>query len=287
MKHVLPHLAFIDRVLTGHDRYGIPALALLALGYGAQGLTDAMESSASKKQQDKLTKQQLAAEKARGDQSTALQESLANPFRHQAAQATTASALDRLERGSYTPARLSLPSNPYAKYVPQVNGGFSYEKSPELVAAAHNLKGDVLAGHTAPTMTDPMNFGRTATLRLDANGNPIGATTGGAAGDPNAHAPSELVASYDRRGPIQGVFGGPGRLQNAVSGRAPTANSDFSVSDARDAIARAFTYYQGRQASPQEIDALLASQGLKPGDRYVGEGGLLSVLSTIAGNNRA
>jgi hypothetical protein len=262
----------------------LPLLALLALG-GASDAVGALESSAGRKQQEKLTKEQIAADRERSAQSTALQESLANPFRHQAAQASTAGALDRMERASYTPARLSLPSNPYAKYMPQVSGGFSYEKSPELIAAAHNLKGDVLAGHTAPTMTNPMNYGRTAALRLDANGNPMGPTSGGAAGDPNAHPVTELVSSYDRRGKVKGVMGGPGLLQNAVSGRAATAQTDFTVADARDAIARAFTYYQGRQASPQEIDAVLAGQGLKPGDRYVGQGGLLNVLSVIAGNN--
>lgn len=260
MKQVMPHQAFIDRVLTGQDRYGIPLLALLALGQGAQGVAGALESASGRKQAEKMSAAQIAADKARSDQSTGLQESLANPFRHQAAQASTASALDRLERGTYSRPSVSLPNNPYAKYVPQVSGGFSYEKSPELINSARNLKTDVMAGRTAPTMTDPLNYGRTATLSLDANGNPAPGTTNG-------------VQAF--RPPVDKFL---------TSSYTPTDSGarDYTIADARSAVSKAITTYQGRAATPQEVDQILGSQGWKPGDRWVGQGGLLSVLQVIA-----
>jgi hypothetical protein len=252
----------------------IPLLAWLAMGAG-QGVLGELDNNANRNQQDKLTAAQIAAQKQARDQATALQESLANPFRHQAAQISTASALDETANGRYTPVHLAAPSG-MEKYMPQMSGGYSYEKSPAIINAATAAERDVLAGHTAPTMTDPMNYGRTAVLSLDANGNPTNAGGGGSgmAGNPNAKSITDLTASYDHR-PV-------GRF----SGKAGSARTDLAVDDARNALARAFTYYQGRQASPQEIDQLLKSQGWKPGDRWVGQAGLNSVLSTITTPSR-
>lgn len=252
----------------------IPLLAWLAMGAG-QGVLSELDANASRKQQDKLTAAQLAADKARSQQSTGLQESLANPFRQQAAQISTASALDETANGRYTPVHVAVAPG-MQKYVPQISGGYSYEKSPAITNAASAAERDVLAGHTAPTMTDPMNYGRTAALSLDANGNPVGPGAGsGMAGNPNAKSVSDLLASYDHR-PV-----------GMLSGKAGSAKTDLAVEDARNAISRAFTYYQGRPASPQEIEALLQSQGWKPGDRWVGQAGLNSVLSTLTTPGRA
>lgn len=238
----------------------IPLLALLALGQGAQGAAGALDAISGRKQQEKLSKASIAADKARGDQSTALQESMASPFRHQAAQGATAAALDRMERGTYAPTKLSMPNNSYAKYIPQRTGGFSYEKSPELISAARNLKTDVLSGRTAPTMTDPLNYGRTGTLALDAQGNPAPGTANG-------------VAPF--RPPVD---------QFLTSSYTPTdeGHRDYTIADARSAVSKAIQVYQGRAASPQEVEQILASQGWKPGDRWVGQSGLSSVLSYIA-----
>lgn len=256
----------------------IPLLAWLAMGAG-QNLLGQLDANATRDQQNKMTDKELAASKAARDQSTALQESLANPFRGQASQIATASALDRTARGSYTPVHMTPPPG-MEKYVPQMSGGYSYDKSPALTNAAAAAEKDVLAGHTAPTMTDPMNYGRTAALSLDENGNPTGPAAGGMAGNANARPLSALTESYGRRGQTPGLFGGAGLLQNA--GRASTAKTDFAVNDARDAITRAISYYQGRAASPQEVEQILKSQGWKPGDRWVGEAGLNGVLSQIA-----
>jgi hypothetical protein len=93
-------------------------------------------------------------------------ESMANPFRGQNAQAQSLANLDELERGVYTPARLDVSGSPYASYVPQMSGGYSYTKSPELMASAGALKTNVMAGNTAPTMTNAANYGQTGVMDL-------------------------------------------------------------------------------------------------------------------------
>lgn len=283
-------------------------LALLALAGAAEGIGGILESRANRKNQEQLTEQELKAREAEDLRRVAAAESLANPFRHQAAQGATAAALDRQERSTYKPVQVT-PASAYAKYVPQVSGGFSYEKSPELVAASGALKRDVLAGHTAPTMTDPANYGKTAALNLDASGNPKGPTTGPVASGADRQTPADFM-SYDRRGgsgsagkqmaagALTGAatgmnFGGPigagvgagiGLLAGAVNKHAATAPKDFAVDDAREAIGRAIQYFQGRRATPQEIEQILVGQGWQAGDRWVGEGGLRSVLTAIAGD---
>lgn len=285
-------------------------LAWLGLAAGAaEGVGGVLSRRADRQSQEKLTAQEIAARAALNRENIAAAESMADPFRHQLSQGRAINSLDRMERASYTPVR-ATPTGPYAKYVPQVSGGFSYEKSPELMASAGALKRDVMSGRTAPTMTNPMNYGRTATLSLDPSGAP------GPAPRPDAAATrplSDFIASYDRRGggsgggAVRGAAGGAlsgasvgsivpgvgtavgagvgalvGGLKGLFSRKAKTAGSDFAVEDARTAIDQAISYYQGRRATPQEVEQYLRRQGWEPGDRWVGEGGLLSVLSLIA-----
>jgi hypothetical protein len=101
----------------------------------------------------------------RARQQTAERESELDPFRQQMDQAGDVASLDRLERASYTPHRYTMSPRGAAPQI-ESTGGYDYTKSPELVAAAAALKNDVLSGHTAPTMTDPKNFGKTAVLNL-------------------------------------------------------------------------------------------------------------------------
>lgn len=94
-------------------------------------------------------------------------ESTLDPFRQQMSQGKDIGQLDRLERASYSPVRLSMPAgSPYARNMPRTSGGYSYEKSPELIASAGALKNDVMAGHGAPTMTNPANYGKTSAMDL-------------------------------------------------------------------------------------------------------------------------
>ena len=76
---------------------------------------------------------------------------MADPFRQQMSQAHAIGKLDRMERGRYTPVKLGAAPG-YASYVPDMSGGYSYEKSPEFVSSAAALKRNVMGGNTAPTM---------------------------------------------------------------------------------------------------------------------------------------
>lgn len=288
---------------------GIPLWAWLAMG-GGQAVLGQLDANANRNQQTQLTDKEIAAQVAARQQATAVAEEGMNPFRQQAQQVGTAAGLDQLARGKYTPVQMSVPGK-MAKYVPQFSGGYSYDKSPALINAANAAETDVLAGHTAPTMTNPANYGKTAALTLDANGNPTGPSRPGAGG--GAPSLSDLEASYTRRnqgsvgvtkGAMAGFstaagvapFTGPaapfvlagGAIAGAIAGaahkHASSAMTDFKVDDARDAITKAITYYQGRQPAQGEVDAILKGQGWKPGDHWVGEAGLTSVLRNIAGS---
>lgn len=290
-------------------------MALLGLSYGADALSKVLGNRSDRKAAEKLAKEQLAAAKARGDQDVAAQESRADPFRHQMSQGSAVSKLDRMERASYTPTRIT-PTGPYAQYVPQApTGGFSYEKSPELINTARALKTDVMAGRTAPTMTNPANYGRTGAVSLDASGNPTAAPSTRPAYGPDGPKPvQDFIASYERRGGgtggLKGAAGGAmagagaasivpgvgtavgagvgalvGAIRGAVNKRASTAPQDFTVQDATAAIDQAISYYQGRKATPQEIQQILEGQGWQPGDRWVGEGGLMAVLTALSRAN--
>lgn len=124
------------------------------------------------KQQDRQTQldlqhNALEASQAANTQSLAQRESELDPFRHQMDQAADIGKLDRLERASYKPVSVSMPAgSPYAKYMPQTSGGYSYEKSPELIASASTLKKNVMAGNGAPSMTNPDNYGKTGAVDI-------------------------------------------------------------------------------------------------------------------------
>lgn len=75
-----------------------------------------------------------------------------------------------------------------------------------------------------------------------------------------------------------------GGIMGAVNKHAVSAPTDLSVQDARQAIAQAYQQANGRPPDPGYVEQALAGQGLKPGDRYVGQQGLGSVLQSIQGN---
>lgn len=142
----------------------IPLAAAIALKYGVPAVGSFLSTGFGRKRQDKQA--ELDRELAR--QSLGLQESGMNPFRHQVDQARSLSSLDRLARSRYTPVQMQA-TGPYASHVPEMSGGYSYEKSPELVSDALRLQQDVRAGRVAPTQTNPLNLGQTGVLNL-ANG---------------------------------------------------------------------------------------------------------------------
>lgn len=78
-----------------------------------------------------------------------------------------------------------------------------------------------------------------------------------------------------------------GGIKGAFSREAESAKTDYSVNDARSALTEAFRTYNGHDPKPGEVDEMLRGQGLKPGDRYVGSGGLNSVINSLRSNAQA
>jgi hypothetical protein len=78
-----------------------------------------------------------------------------------------------------------------------------------------------------------------------------------------------------------GIGGAIGGLKGMFSNRADSAPSDFELADAQDAIRNAYRMYLGREASEAEVMDQIRGQGWEPGDRYVGQSGLTSVLRAI------
>jgi len=156
-QHVLAiAVALVYRVLwpeAGDVSAGIAPLViplLMAIAGGAGATSSAISSSKANKSQQQMSREQIAAEKEMQAREIALKESELNPFRQQLAQAGSIQSLDRLERGAYKPVTLQ-GGGPYAQYKPQMSGGYSYEKSPELIASAGALKKDVMSGNRAPS----------------------------------------------------------------------------------------------------------------------------------------
>ena len=58
--------------------------------------------------------------------------------------------------------------------------------------------------------------------------------------------------------------------------------TDFTTGGAADALRRGYEQALGRTPGDYEIESQLAGQGLKPGDRFVGQGGLQAILNSLA-----
>lgn len=154
--------------LTKGDYAGVgvnAAGSLLSSYFGAKNANE--QAGLTRQAALDLQHNDLAASTAKDTQSLAGRESELDPFRNQMSQAKDIGQLDRLERASYAPVKLGMPSgSPYAKYMPQTSGGYSYEKSPELMASASALKKNVMGGNTAPSMTNPDNYGKTGAMDI-------------------------------------------------------------------------------------------------------------------------
>jgi hypothetical protein len=75
-----------------------------------------------------------------------------------------------------------------------------------------------------------------------------------------------------------------GAIKGAFDRKAESAKTDYSVEDARTAIGSAYKEFNGRDAEASEIDTMIRGQGWKPGDRFVGSGGMNSVIGNLRSN---
>lgn len=245
-----------------------PVTALLAAGSGlAGGIAGAISNANNAKRTAQAQREAIQAQQQNATQNIAADESKLDPFRQQVSQAHDLFDLDRMERATYSPVHLAAAPG-YESYVPQMSGGSSYTKSPELIAAAAALKRNILGGNVAPTMTDPTNYGKTAALNLlaIASANKDPGQVSGAVGAPrNTAAYTEGVQTREAGG----------------LGTADTRSTDVSVQQAQQILDKAIRSELGRAPNPGEIDAMLKAQGLKPGDRWVGNAGLSGLINTL------
>lgn len=251
-----------------------PYLTAADIGGGAlTALLSSISAANERKRNEQMTREGIQANRESDIRDLASKESTLDPFRQQMMQAGDISKLDRIERGSYSPVHMT-PSGPYASYVPQMSGGFNYSKSPELIQSAAALKRNVMGGNTAPTMTDPTNYGKTAALDLvriaSDRADPASVNASG--------APPRSVGAYTE-GVQTRTAGGLGASE--------TRSTDVTVQQAQQILDRAFRSELGRAPQPGEINQLLASQGLKPGDRWVGSGGLNGILNSLRSQAQA
>ena len=84
-----------------------------------------------------------------------------------------------------------------------------------------------------------------------------------------------------------GVGAVVGGIRGAFTKHADSAPTDYLEADARDAIGKTYQERLGRAASESELNDQLRGQGWQSGDRYVGAGGLESVLSAVRGSQEA
>ena len=132
----------------------IAAAIIGAAGMGASSAASSISAGKAAKKQNQLNERELA-----------LRESELDPFRHQLNQAGALSDLDMLELANLSPVSVQAPPG-MESFMPQFSGGFSYSPSPELRAAAGELKNSVLAGQTAPAMNTPSSYGRTGAIPI-------------------------------------------------------------------------------------------------------------------------
>ena len=93
-------------------------------------------------------------------------------------------------------------------------------------------------------------------------------------------------------GQYGGVYGAAaGAAIGAIAGRATrkaaTQPTDLAVEDARLVLANVIQNELGHEPTRKEIDDILRGQGWKPGDRWVGEQNLLTVIGAIHSNAKA
>jgi hypothetical protein len=70
-------------------------------------------------------------------------------------------------------------------------------------------------------------------------------------------------------------------------GTSETRGTDVTVQQAQAILDKAIRSELGRPPKPGEVAQLLAAQGLKPGDRWVGNGGLTGLLNAIRTQGQA
>jgi hypothetical protein len=178
-----------------------------------------------------------------------------------------------------------------------------YQQGQPLSAAINSMAMNLLPNHVK-AQSAPTGMAPQASLAPSAGPSPLpmpdiadleagyqrrgGGTGGMFKGAVNGAGMGASVAPFT--GPAAPFVIGGGALVGAIHGaatkHAKSAPTDFLVADATKAIQDAIRTYQGREAAHEEVQQILQGQGWSPGDRYVGEQGLSSVLRSIQQGGR-
>lgn len=191
------------------------------------------QAELNRQQQTNLQTNQINATGAQDTQALASKESQLDPFRSRMMQMGDASKLDRVANATTTPRSINF-GGPFAGFVPKMSGGYSYQKSPQLVNAARAAQTSVLSGNPDPSMTNTANYGRTGALDLIgvANGSKDPSQTSAfATGAPGAGSSqgSNPVADVVRQAYRQYLKRDPTDAEI----QSQTGNGSFTVSDPR------------------------------------------------------
>lgn len=147
-------------------RYGIP----MAGDFLTSMFSTSKDAKENQKQRDFYAQQNeldRLRQREHDQQQTAVDESKLDPWRNTMSQVGNASKLDRLSGSTYTPVQVSRGQGGKI----QTSGGTTYNKSPELIAAARAAAALILSGGgQAPSMTDPANYGKTGVTDLSGGG---------------------------------------------------------------------------------------------------------------------
>jgi hypothetical protein len=140
-----------------------PLLAALIIAQAAGAGMSAVGSSIANRGNREDQERENERDRALNMAELGFNESMADPFRQQMAQAGDLSRLDAMERSTFSPVEVGQDG-----YRPTFSGGASYQKSPELLNAIAMLKNSVMSGRTAPAFSTHPGAWNPSVLDLNA-----------------------------------------------------------------------------------------------------------------------
>lgn len=160
----------------------------LASKYGPRVVSEVISGYLGQKNES----QRLDAAAEARNQQTALAESNLDPFRGYMAQARDVGKLDMQAEGDFS----SSPVQTDAKYGKGLNVQPEqfYTPSTMMRTVARGARANVAAGNTAPTMTDPANYGQVPVYHAGAEPDPAAAV------DPAGSPATALLAALRKKG---------------------------------------------------------------------------------------
>lgn len=173
-----------------------------------------------------------------------------------------------------------------ADLAPRVAKAFGVKNIKPGVGAAVGVAGEILGGLLKPKAQEAKvgafgDYLANLSRRREGSGDGVlggAAKWGGRGAQVGSVIPGLGTAIGGGIGAVAGAIG------NLFTKNAASAYTDFSVDGAKQAIRDIYRREGGREVGEDELNTILAGQGLKAGDRWVGEKGMLSVLENLRNN---